>query len=470
MSTTTYTQIDFTNITALTNDFVNAGPNVGTAPNLTTSGLDAAGFSLATPTPTSALGESKAQVKYQFELDHTTPSNPIPATAQISQIKISQQVTNASAAASVDAAFDSSSGSTDVASDVHVFLNENNPSWIATDNSIDAFDFDFGSGGGNQSLSKNAGPISRLIEVVYNIAALPGDFPLGYMTKAEFVAAFTTLVVEYYLDAVSGAALGSSTSAPGSYSDGVDITAVNLQIEVTWTDPVTTNWDVADFDPENNILTLERPDPGVPPEDDDELPETLFIDDEEYEPEDFWIILWTRVRIIVRLKPTQLPPTPPVEMIFAGTQFSGRVSLGTFSITQVDLSGVYELDPDAHDDTLYIRDGTTVTTEARMIPSPFFLTYFVDNRETDVLHYNGTRMRVTGVGDLQQMFQSLDAINTEELTSETLRTINNLSPFHLANFIDQNCALRVYTSNTGDFMNVSQLSIFWKKLYTGYPQ
>lgn len=473
MSTTNYTQADFINLSTLLNVLVNCAGNVGTAPNLTTSGLTAAGFTLANPSPSSAGDECRALLKYQFDLDHTTPSTPIPSNAQITQIKISQQVTNASAAASCDATYTNpgNNGHGDVQSTVQVLLDQNNPTWIATDNSINNFDSDSAIGGGTQNLSKNAGPVSQLIEVVYNILALPGDFPLGYMTKAEFVAAFTTLTVQYDLDAVAGAVRGTDNDATGSYSVGIDITAVNLNIEVTWTVPVVTAWtiDTPTLVLPDNVVSISRPDPGVPPDEDTEIPEKIIVDGEEIEPNDPWVIIWTRIRIVFHLPPKKTDD-PDVNIVFAGIQFSGSVPLGTLSITTADLSGIYELDEDAHNDTLYVHTGTTSTTMDVAIPAPYFATYYVDNKDIDVKHYNGVRMRVTGEGQLQQVFQSLDSINTEDLSALTLKTINNLSPFCLANFIDQQCSLRVYMSNTNNFMAVSQIVIFFKKLYTGYPQ
>lgn len=470
MSITTYTQADYTNISTLSSVFILAS-NIGTVPNMTAAGLSAAGFTLTSPSTPSAGGEVRAFAQYQFDLDHTTPSTPIPSTARITKITISQQVTNASAATSCDATFTSpgNNGHTDIASDVHVLLNENNPTWITSDNSIDNFDFDSGTGGGTQSLSKNAGPVTRLINVVYNISALPGPFPLGYMTKAQFVAAFTTLVVEYNMDSTAGAALGSDSAATGSYSTGIDITAVNLQIEVEWTLPSAWTIDTPTLVLPDNVVSISRPDPGLPPELDTELPEKITVGDKELDPNDPWVIVWTKLNIKFHLPPDETND-PPLTIIFAGIQFSGSVPLGTLAVTNANLSGIYELDETAHNDTLYVHSGTTSTTSVVAIPAPFFATYYVDNKDIDVKHYNGVRMRVTGEGQLQQVFQSLDNVNTEDLSALTLRTINNLSPFSLANFIDQQCSLRVYMSNTNNFMAVSQIVIFFKKLYTGYPQ
>lgn len=488
MAITNYQQADFINITELTAVFQNAGPNLGTPPNATYAGLVAASYG-----PENIQVKNgdpcSAQVIYSYDLDHSTPTNPIPANAQITKITAQMQISTNEVTSFMDGTFTTDHGNTGraIASavaniDIRPLSVFNTPppdvnSWITSPATPYLFgvisDTDTTAYGASASAT-GQGNLPVLAQLIFDIAALPAEFPLGYMDYATFVAQFTNWFTSFNHQASSSVnwlgVINGVDSVSGAWSNGIDFAASNLTIIVEWTVPVVTNWNIDSFDPENNILTLTRPDPGVTVEEDTELPESIFIDDEEYTPEDFYIIIWTRITIILRLKPRRLPPLPEVEMIFAGTTFSGRVSLGTFSITQVDLSGVYELDPDAHDDTLYIRSGTTVTEEARMIPSPFLLTYFVDNKEADILHYNGVRMRVTGVGDLQGIFQSYSAINTDTLVADTLRTVNNVSPFRLANFIDQNCALRVYTSNTGDYMNVSQIIIFWKKLYTGYPQ
>ncbi len=472
MSITTYTQIDFDTITALINSFTNAGPNVGTAPNLTTTGLAAGGINI-TPPPSSFFDECIAHVKYQWDLDHSTPSTPIPATAQITKITIQQQVTSAAAPTSLSLDYTAATppGTASVDSNVLVDLGLNNPSWITSNNSINEFDFDSLSDA-TPSVSADAGPITRLILVIYDILALPGDFPLGYMTKAQFVAAFTTLVAEYdiWCDAGSSGISGGETLT-GSYSVGMDITSANLQVIVEWTDPVVTTWDIdtPTLTLPDDVVEISRPDPGVPYEEDTEFPEKLVVDDKEIDPNDPWIIVWTRLRIVFHLPPDHTDD-PDIKLIFAGVQFSGSVPLGTLSVTTADLSGIYQLDETAHTDTLYARSGTTSTTQEVAIPAPFLVTYFIDNKETDILHYNGSRVRVTGEGDLKQVFQSLDYVNTEELANVPLRTINNVSPFTLANFIDQQCSLRIYMDDIDNFMNVSQIVLFWKKLYTGYPQ
>lgn len=469
MPTTVYTQVDFTNIITLTSAFVSSS-NVGTIPNMTASGLDAAGFTLANPVPPSAGAEVRAFARYQFDLNHSTPSTPIPADAEITQIKITQQVTNASAATSCDSTFTNpgNNGHSDVASDVHVLLNQNNPTWITADNSIDNFEFDSGSGGGTQNLNKNAGPVSRLIQVVYNITALPGPFPDGFMTKAAFVAAFTTLVVEYNIDSVAGSVRGTDNDATGSYSTGIDITAINLQIEVEWTAPVSTTWTVTPTTltlPDNEI-TISRPvDENFDP---DQTIEKIFIGDDEILPDDPWVILWTDYEIIVHLPP-DIPPLPDVDVIFAGIQFSGRVNLITLTINTADLSGIYEFDITAHHDTLY--DRTVVpTTQNVKIPAPFLVTYFVGDEEFNVMHFAGTRVRAQGQGIIHQVLQSYDYIRTIQFGDETLRTSNNISEFSLTDFVEQKASLRIYMDTYDDYMNISNIIIFAKPLYTGYPK
>ena len=223
----------------------------------------------------------------------------------------------------------------------------------------------------------------------------------------------------------------------------------------------------------DNIVTITRPDPGVPPDQDMGIIQNLVVNGVTIGPNDPGVILWTLTIIIFWFTPDLVPTgggSVNIDAIPAGTQFSGTVNIGSLNVTVADLSGIYTFDTTVHHDNLYDRSGTTVATQVVAIPAPFFVTAFFNDNEQEVMHYTGVRMRVTGAGTLKRVFQSYDVINTEQLADLTMRTATNTLPFALANFIDQNAALRVYTSSTDDYMVVSSLVVYINPIYTGYPQ
>jgi len=87
----------------------------------------------------------------------------------------------------------------------------------------------------------------------------------------------------------------------------------------------------------------------------------------------------------------------------------------------------------------------------------------------ELIHFNGTRMRVTGSGFLQLFLRSLDDVNNIQLASITLQNSTNREPFVLANFIDQNAQLEIKTTGIDEVFNISKITIYVKPMATGYP-
>jgi hypothetical protein len=461
MPTTTYTQIDYINVNEDSASFVNCSVNLGTPPNAIFSGLDAGAWSTGTTYSNSCVGIAV----YSWEVDHSTPSTPVTPGAQITKITIRFQLDTITAVAFIDG---TSGGLVDVSCGAQAFISSTLPNvaWRTSENLPSDTAADHVSNVTSWDQNAVAGPVSDLVEIVFDFTLNPnGDFPALYMDYATFIANFTNYDITYWL--LSTVGTNGISSGDQSVSGGID--AVNLQIEVIWTDPYVSEWSVdpATLTLPDNTITLSRPDVGEDPDIEDI--EEIKIGDTIIKPSDIWVTLWTKLVIIFKVPPNETDATG-VYAKFRGTEFTGFVLIGPIVIVEADLSGIYQLDVTQHHDTLYARDGTTVTTQEVAIPSPFFITYFVDNKEIDVCHYTGTRMRVTGQGIVNQLFLSLDTVQTEQFGNLTLQTSGNLSPFALANFIDQQAALRVSTTEYDDYMVVSQIVIFWKKLYSGYPQ
>lgn len=88
----------------------------------------------------------------------------------------------------------------------------------------------------------------------------------------------------------------------------------------------------------------------------------------------------------------------------------------------------------------------------------------------ELLHFNAIRIRVTGSGNLQLFFRSLDDVNNVQLTSIPMEIVTNKEPTVLANFIDQRAQIELRTTEIGEVFSVSKIIVFLKPVSTGYPQ
>lgn len=88
----------------------------------------------------------------------------------------------------------------------------------------------------------------------------------------------------------------------------------------------------------------------------------------------------------------------------------------------------------------------------------------------ELIHFNATRLRVTGAGSLQLFLRSLDDVNNTQLASIVMSALTNREPTVLANFIDQRAQLEGKTTLINETFNISKITIFVKPVATGYPQ
>ena len=88
----------------------------------------------------------------------------------------------------------------------------------------------------------------------------------------------------------------------------------------------------------------------------------------------------------------------------------------------------------------------------------------------ELLHFNATRIRVVGEGNLKQAFYGFDDINSEELNESTLTSTAGPELSTLANFRDQHGQLEVSVDTIDEWFTISKLTIFVKQLASGYPQ
>jgi len=407
--------------------------------------------------------------------NHANVINPVSPTARITKVTLRYQLSY-SLSCSATENTPPAGGPPDYIAAITHQPRAYNPSALApsvnwvTDSSDSYADYNTSQTVHSGAATNTHGPGGRIIFAEYDFTQNPnGDFPLGYCTYLQFTTNFTT--VYYTIDSRNNAAYAANGAVGGTWTlvSSLDDETFNWEMEVEWFEP--TGWTMSP-DPLNlpdNVVIFTHPDPNI----DEEL-DAVYLNGFKVVPEDPWVIIWTKLLIKVRLRPPRDDdPEDEVEGEgdITGITFGGRVPIGRITVNYIDLSGIYTFDTESHVDNLYDRtDPDFATTQEVAIPSPLFVTAFFGDKEENIMHCAGVRVRITGSGSIHQVLQSLDTINTEELADLTLHTKNNENPFILANFIDQKICLRVYMDQINDFMNVNKIILFLKQLFTDYPR
>jgi hypothetical protein len=88
----------------------------------------------------------------------------------------------------------------------------------------------------------------------------------------------------------------------------------------------------------------------------------------------------------------------------------------------------------------------------------------------EILHFNATRLRVTGAGVLRTKFSSLNDVNQLDSPNLTMLTVTNIEPTLLTNFRDQRGRYEGTTTDIDETFNISKMIVYIKPIATGYPQ
>jgi hypothetical protein len=87
----------------------------------------------------------------------------------------------------------------------------------------------------------------------------------------------------------------------------------------------------------------------------------------------------------------------------------------------------------------------------------------------EVTHFNGIRLRVTGVGNLDIQFQSLDNASNQTFLSIPMTSTTGREPTRLVNFITQRGLLKISTDQIDENFKINRILIFTKPLWSQYP-
>lgn len=100
---------------------------------------------------------------------------------------------------------------------------------------------------------------------------------------------------------------------------------------------------------------------------------------------------------------------------------------------------------------------------------PFGVASQQGTKGEQISHIAAVRMRVTGSGTLRMRLVSLDGTETQELVPFTMQSATNREPLRLANFKQQRCYLRVYTTAIDEVFRINRYILFGKYLWNEYP-
>lgn len=93
----------------------------------------------------------------------------------------------------------------------------------------------------------------------------------------------------------------------------------------------------------------------------------------------------------------------------------------------------------------------------------------VGSHSEEILHFAGVRMRVTGAGNLDLHFASLDNIDVQTLAPLVMSATTAREPTRLANFISQRGSLRVGTDVIDETFRINRIIVFAKPIWSQYP-
>jgi hypothetical protein len=93
----------------------------------------------------------------------------------------------------------------------------------------------------------------------------------------------------------------------------------------------------------------------------------------------------------------------------------------------------------------------------------------VGSHAEEIVHFGAVRLRVTGVGNLDMEFLSLDSVDTQTLAPLAMQTTTGREPVRLANFISQRGMLKLSTNAISESFRINRIILFVKPIWSEYP-
>jgi hypothetical protein len=87
----------------------------------------------------------------------------------------------------------------------------------------------------------------------------------------------------------------------------------------------------------------------------------------------------------------------------------------------------------------------------------------------EIVHFAGVRLRVTGSGNLDLEFLSLDNVNSQTLAALPMSATTAREPTRLANFISQRAQLKISTNVIDETFKINRIILFAKPIWSQFP-
>ncbi len=99
---------------------------------------------------------------------------------------------------------------------------------------------------------------------------------------------------------------------------------------------------------------------------------------------------------------------------------------------------------------------------------PFAITAPFNDKDEPILHFGAVRLRITGAGNLDMQFQSLDTVKTQTLAPLPMSSVTDREPVKLANFKSQRAMLKISTDEINEIFRINRIILFVKPLWSQY--
>lgn len=93
----------------------------------------------------------------------------------------------------------------------------------------------------------------------------------------------------------------------------------------------------------------------------------------------------------------------------------------------------------------------------------------IGGKREEIVHFAGVRLRVTGNGNLDLQFLSLDNVDTQTLVPLVMSSTNAREPTRLANFISQRGMLKISTDAIDEEFKINRIILFAKPMWSQFP-
>ncbi len=88
----------------------------------------------------------------------------------------------------------------------------------------------------------------------------------------------------------------------------------------------------------------------------------------------------------------------------------------------------------------------------------------------ELIHFGSARLRITGSGNLQSRFRSLDDVKSYTLPNIAMSAATDIEPLILGNFTSQRACYEFKTTAIDEVLKINNITIFVRVVASGIPQ